>query len=325
MVSKVAALDLGSNSFHLAVVERSSDGMLRCAARSKEQVQLGRGSFETGWIDAEAFARGLDALRRLRVVVEQQKPEAVLAVATSALREAANGAEFVRQASTVAGFPIRMIEGGEEARLVWLGTTRASKLKARRLAIVDLGGGSTEVIVADERGCSFATSLRLGTLRLHGEWTAAHAASSPDASWLAQRSLHILQPALTQVARAGIESLVLSCGSARRLAGLAERLEGEHGESELEGNGGQQVLTRAGLRRMQARLASLGPAERAALVREDPQRADTLWVALAVFRTILDTLLVERALVSEAGLREGLIADYLAQRAPAPALQAVAV
>ena len=313
MFPKLAALDLGSNSFHLAVFELISDRSFVRVTRSKEKVQLGRGCFESGVIDAETFERGLASLRRLRSLVDEHRPETVLAVATSALREAVNGAEFVRQASAVAGVPIRVISGQEEARLVWLGTSRATKLGERPIAIFDLGGGSTEVIVANERGCSLATSLRLGTLRLRSEWAAAAATDSPDPAWLEQRAIDVLEPTVREVARLGFESLVLSCGSARDLAALTRAPEGEPRRSE------QSVLTRSALCRLQLQLGALDPAQRASLIAGDPKRADTLWVATAVFKAIFAYLDVERATVSSAGLREGLVADYLTRRVPAAA------
>lgn len=308
MSRTIAALDLGSNSFHLAFAEQHGGRSFALATASKEKVQLGRSVFETGVVDAEGFARGLAAVRRLRRLIDLERPEVVLAVATSALREALNGGEFVRQAAAISGFPIRVISGDEEARLVCAGVLRSEDLDAQRTAIVDLGGGSTEVVVADDGGCRLATSLPLGTLRLRSEWPCTEPPSIRDLELLAERVRGILEPALRRVDALAVAQVVLSCGSARRLARLSRALLPELGL------GAQEQLTRETLIALRARLASLPPEGRAALIGDDPARADTLLVASIVFEVLFERMAIRRAAVSSAGLREGLVVDYLAQR-----------
>lgn len=317
MSRKIAALDLGSNSFHLAFAERLSPRSFSLDTASKEKVQLGQSAFETGIIDADAFARGLAAIRKQRKLIESERPEIVLAVATSALREAVNGHEFVQKASAIGGFPIRVISGDEEARLVCLGTLRTENLGHQRTAIVDLGGGSTEIIVAEPHACHFATSLALGTLRLRSDWQCSALPTRRELDLLAQRVQRTLEPALRRVAPLAPDAVVLSCGSARRLVRLARVLDDARGD--------EARLTLVELTRLKEKLGSLTQAKRAALVGEDPARADTLLVASVVFEALFVRLRITEAHVSSAGLREGLVADYLTRRAAAPAQHALAV
>ncbi|MET0342642.1 MAG: hypothetical protein ABW252_16675 [Polyangiales bacterium] len=310
MLPKIAVLDLGSNSFHLAVAECLSNRRFVLAAHAKEKVQLGQSVFENGVVDEAGAERARGALRRLRALCDRERPTHAIGVATSALREAQNGAAFVREAAVLTGIPIRVISGEEEARLVCLGTLRelpGTRDPRSRVAIFDLGGGSTEVIVADARSRALTRSLKLGTLRMRA---AIEGDGKPRASALAQlelAALSVLAPSLARVSRLGVEEAVLSCGSARKLVRLARRL----GIDDC-GTVDAPVLAHDTLCELQARLAGLAPAARAALVGSDPRRADTLLVAATIFKPLFARLDLAEARVSLTGLREGVIADKLA-------------
>jgi exopolyphosphatase/guanosine-5'-triphosphate,3'-diphosphate pyrophosphatase len=307
MHPKIAALDLGSNSFHLALAECHGARHFSVAASWKEKVQLGKSVFASGSISPSAFERGLEAVRKLKRMIDTQRPDLTLAVATSALREALNGAEFVKQAELILGVPVRIIGGAEEARLMGLGTVQAVPAQKRRLAVFDLGGGSTEAVVVDHHGTVLATSLPLGTLRLQSEWGSLAKPSRAQLDLLSRYIESVLAPTLERVVAARFDTLVLSCGSARDLARLAQRLGIEPAPLHTP-----TLLTFGALETLEQRLAELAPEERAALAGSDPQRADTLLVAACMFKTLFSCLRVDQAWVSSAGLREGVVADHLA-------------
>lgn len=320
MLPKIAALDLGSNSFHLAIAEQLSRRHFVVRERHKEKVQLGREAFATGVIDAETFERGLGAVRRLRCALDGARPAATLAVATSALREAVNGAEFVRHASHVLGSPVRIISGEEEARLVGLGTLHHMSPSAGRLAVFDLGGGSTEVVLASEQGSQLCTSLPVGTLRLRDGYRRGEAPTPSALLWLETHIRHALGPTLARVARARFDAVVLSCGSARDLARLARELG-----LDAPLTGGTSRLTAAATCRLQTHLLARDRAVQPPAAGADPGRVDTLLVAATVFKAIFAHLRVDSALVSKAGLRDGLVADYLSSREVTGCSSSVAV
>jgi exopolyphosphatase / guanosine-5'-triphosphate,3'-diphosphate pyrophosphatase len=140
----VAALDVGSNSFHLVVVQAFPDGTVRVLERLKEMVRLGEASLQDGVIPEETLERALRALRALVVKARAHRPAALLAVATSAVREASNGRAFVEAARRECGVDIRIIDGIEEARFIYQGARQALALEgAQRAALFDVGGGST--------------------------------------------------------------------------------------------------------------------------------------------------------------------------------------
>ena len=159
---RIAALDVGSNSFHLIVADVGTGGHINVLDRAKEMVRLGDSTLHHGVIPPEVFRRGLDALRALRRIADRHNVDALVAVATSAVREAQNGGEFVRAARDEAGIDIRVIRGDEEARLIYLGARGSLDLGKRRVALFDLGGGSLEVILADAQELYFTASLKLG-------------------------------------------------------------------------------------------------------------------------------------------------------------------
>src|SRR6185295_13409879 len=162
---RIAALDIGSNSFHLMVAHVSPGGRIETLDRAKEMVRFGE-TLRTGVISPDIFRKGIDALRSRKRIAERHQPDALVAVATSAVREAQNGGEFARAVRDELGIDMRVIRGQEEAHLIYLGARNALDLAGRRVALFDVGGGSTEIILADARECYFTISLKLGVLRL---------------------------------------------------------------------------------------------------------------------------------------------------------------
>lgn len=310
---KVAALDLGSKSFHLIVAELEAGTRFTVVERVKERIQIGESVFETGRIAPRVFERGLDALKRLRDIVQRHAPEAVCAVATSAIREADNGRQFVRSAGRLTGFPIDIIDGLEEARLTCLGTRQGLALEGRRMALFDVGGGSTEVVVADDRSCPLTASLPLGVLRLRSHWRCEDPPGAGDLRQLEQCATDALGPTLAHIDSLGFELLVFNSGCARTLQRLAAA---EHTAAGLAQPVGLPLpkLRLAALERLELRLSLLDERARRALAGSGLARADTLLTGAVALRVIMQRLDADEALISHRGLRDGLIADYLNKR-----------
>jgi exopolyphosphatase/guanosine-5'-triphosphate,3'-diphosphate pyrophosphatase len=144
----IAALDVGSNSFHLLVVEAQPGGPVRVLERAKEMVRLGESALDDGVISPECFDRAIRRLRSLAVQARAHRPDTLMAVATSAVREASNGRDFVEAAQRECGVALRVIDGVEEARLIYSGARQALGLRR----------GSTSA--ADRPRRSSATSTR---------------------------------------------------------------------------------------------------------------------------------------------------------------------
>ncbi|WP_339722765.1 exopolyphosphatase [uncultured Paraglaciecola sp.] len=158
--SKVAALDIGSNSFHL-VVARIVAGSVQILHRVKQKVRLGDGLGTDGLLSEEAMQRGLDTLKVIAESLQDFEPESVRVVATHALRKASNAKAFLKAAKKVFPFPIEIISGAEEARLIYQGVAHTNHQQGQRL-VVDIGGGSTEFIIGEGFETKALRSLQMG-------------------------------------------------------------------------------------------------------------------------------------------------------------------
>ena len=304
----VAALDVGSNSFHLVVVEASPDGSVRVLERAKEMVRLGESSLHDGVISPAAFERGLTALRALAARARLHRPAAILAVATSAVREASNGRTFVDAAQRECGLTIRVIDGIEEARFIYLGARQALALDEQQAALFDVGGGSTEAILGNEHQALLASSLKLGVLRLRDHWLRSDPPSPADTALMSEWVRTVTSPTIARFAASGFDIVALTSGTALALARLAGR--------RLPRAGGidRYQLTLEALRTWEGRLSAMTAAQRAEVPGLDPGRVDTIVPGAVILRSILEATGAEQALVCDAALREGVIAEYLTRR-----------
>ena len=160
----LAALDIGTNSLHLVVARPVGGDRFETLARERDMVRLGHGGGDMKELDADAIDRGVAALQRMRRIVDSYGAT-MRAVATSAVREAANAQEFLCRARDEAGIDIEVISGVEEARLIQLGVLQAVPVFDQRLLLVDIGGGSTEVLLGERGEIIAARSFKLGAVR----------------------------------------------------------------------------------------------------------------------------------------------------------------
>ncbi len=163
---KLAAIDIGTNSIHIVVVEATGRGSFEVIDREKRMVKLGAGLWTTHRLSQRAFSDGLEVLRRYYKLAESRGVDEILAVATSATREAENGTEFLDAIFRETGLMPRVISGMEEARLIFLAARHAVDLDGARACVIDIGGGSVEVSVGDSDDVLLNQSLRLGVQRL---------------------------------------------------------------------------------------------------------------------------------------------------------------
>ncbi len=185
--SLIAAIDIGTNSIRLAVVRSEGGLQFTTLALHREVVRLGEGEFETNQMTPEAIARGTFVCAKFAQVARGFGAQEIVAFATSAVREAENREEFIRRVQEEAGIEVRVISGVEEARLIWLGVSSGIDLGERKAVLIDIGGGSTEVIVG--RASRFETagsaadydvleSMKLGSIRMSNHFPTDEARSA---------------------------------------------------------------------------------------------------------------------------------------------------
>ncbi len=295
----LAAVDLGSNSFHL-LVGRIVDGQVYPLDTLREQVQLGAGLTQDKRLDRACQSRALEALAMFRERLRGLPRDAVRAVGTNALRVAKNAPQFLREARETLGFPIEVIAGREEARLIYLGVAHALPPAENRRLVVDVGGGSTELIVGQGLRPRLMESLYIGcvssSLRHFPE-------GRIDKSALKAAVLEARQElaAITHgYRRYGWQEAVGSSGTARSIETiLAENGFAAHG------------ITRDGLERMRELLLKAGRADPDRIPGLKAARAGVLPGGFAVLYAVFEELDIEAMTVSEAALRHGVLYDLL--------------
>jgi len=304
----LGAIDVGTNSIHLVVVELDPHlGTSRVLRKAREMVRLGAGNaFARGALGKKAFARGVAAIARFAKIAYDAGATRIRAVATSAVRDATNRAEFLEAVRLACGVELEILRDVDEARLIHLGVSRGFEMDDRLACIVDIGGGSTELIVADRHRPYLFESMRIGSLRMYEEHV--RDAKDPAAADRAVRSrvAEALAPFLVRTAALRVERAIGTSGSVMSLATLDAasrgiRLERAHG----------YVLRRDRLEALQLQLLGLSPAERRKLPGMNSRRADIVTAGNAILVETLHALDVAEVVVCDRALREGLVVETL--------------
>ena len=300
---RLAVLDLGSNSIRLLVVQGGPDGFWRVLDDDRLPTRLATGVVATGRLDPEAVRRTLAGLRLMRRIARNHRAPVAAAVATSAVRDAADGEAFLERASRALGAPVRTITGAEEARYAFESARRHFAFGPGRTAVLDYGGGSVDVVIAAGSAIEATHSLPIGAVRL----TEAFLHHDPPR----RREIEALRRHLRRCTAAlprgvTVDRAIGSGGTVTALATMAQVREGER----LASAHGY-TLQRGQLRRLAEWLARRSAAERAALPGMSPDRADLI-VAGAIALDEILTRLHARTLATNAhGLREGLVLTLL--------------
>ena len=306
-----AAIDIGTNSFHLVVARVAEPGGFEILTTEKETVRLGQGGGEMKELAPDAIERGLAALERLAKVAASFGESELVAVATSAVREAANRDEFLRRARDEVGVDIEVISGFEEARLIHLGVLQALPIFDRRVLLVDIGGGSTELLVGVGAEPIEARSMKLGAIRLTERFFAdAVDAGRRPTSDEVEACRHYVSAALAPVARElgghQPELAVGSSGTATTLAAIAVAsrdddvriMNGvELTADELDG-AVEQIL---------------GAKDRTRISGLDDKRADIILGGAILLQEIFRSFGLDAMTMSDSALREGVLYDRFAE------------
>ncbi|HET9932741.1 MAG TPA: hypothetical protein VFQ35_18685 [Polyangiaceae bacterium] len=284
----LAALDLGSNSFHLLVAHVGSTGAITKLASHKEVLKLGRVVQEAGRLPELEYANALDAVAKLTSIARAFRAERLVVAATSALRDAANGREFCREVRERFGVTVDLLSGAEEGRVVYRGARSAFPGLTGRVGVVDIGGGSVEVCLGEGNACQHVASLPLGFLKV--------AAKLDGAAGRGDR-LRALVLEETQELRDRLrwqrpETWLFSGGTARAIGKLVVA--------------GPAGISQGAVRRVAEELAQASP-ERLRALGVDAKRIDGIAAGALVFEALVDAFSVKSLRVSPGGLREGLL------------------
>src|SRR4051812_34839234 len=297
--STLAAVDLGSNSFHLAIGRVDGEQVYPLDSL-KETVRLGTGLTADRTLDAAAQDRALAALKRFSERVAGMPREAVRVVGTNALRVAKNSGAFLKRAEATLGFPIEVISGREEARLIYTGVAHSLPLASHNRLVVDIGGGSTEFIIGHKFKPKATESLYMGcvsyTTRFFGD-------GHIDKKALKRAELAAreeVQAIAAQYEREGWKEAVGSSGTARSIADVLQR----NGKSD-------GAITRAGLDWLREQLVEAGDLKRLSLLGLREDRIPVVAGGVAIMSAVFDELRLKEMTVASGALRGGVLWDLL--------------
>src|SRR5438034_3603902 len=201
---KLALLDIGSNSIHMILTEILPDLSYKILDRIKDVPRLGEETFQTGQFSPDAISKGIEVARTFTTLARNRGFTRVEAVATSAVREAANGGDLIEAIEQQTGIRVRVVTGLEEARLIYLGVRHSMDFGDTNVLIVDVGGGSVELIVGNRHKLLHAASLKLGAIRLNDLYLKKD--TSSDALKRLEKAVEAqLKPVLSQFKKVGSE------------------------------------------------------------------------------------------------------------------------
>ncbi|MFZ1901219.1 MAG: exopolyphosphatase [Azonexus sp.] len=298
----VAAVDLGSNSFRLQV-GRVVDDQIYTLDSLKESVRLASGLMADKRLDPASQARALEALRRFGERLGGLDKGAVRAVATNTLRVAKNADEFLPLAEEALGFPIEVIAGREEARLIYIGASHSLPTSAQKRLVVDIGGGSTEFIIGKRHDPLLMESLYMGcvsyTLRFFPD-RKIDKKRLRDAQIAAAKEIELIAH---DYRRMGWKEAIGSSGSARAIADILEM-------NRLNPNG-ESGISRTGLDRLCSMLLKAGSAEALDIPGIKSDRLPVLPGGIAIMSAIFEELAIEHMSYADGALRLGVLYDLL--------------
>ncbi len=215
---RIAVIDLGTNTFNLLIAESDGDGNFQSMYNEKLPVRLGEGGINSGIITEAAYQRGLEAMDTYAESIRQWNATKSMAFATSAMRNASNGKQFVADVKERTGIEINVISGAEEAGYIYEGVKGALNFSDSNSLIIDIGGGSTEFIIANKDGLKWKQSFEVGASRLLQKFKPSDPITTDEIqaiTWFLNESL---QPLRSAVAEHGVEELIGASGSFESLA-----------------------------------------------------------------------------------------------------------
>lgn len=306
--SVVAFLDVGTYSIRLLLVRLNPNQSYTILSELKEPVRLGGNEFAGNMLDSAAMDRAVLVCASFANMARESGAKEMVAVATSATREADNQRDFLKRLRTEAGIEVRVISGREEARLVYLGVSRGLHLDGKSGLFIDIGGGSTEISVGDSQDFKYLDSLKVGTIRLTQMFQLDEPTKPIPKSHYAMVCNYVRNAAvrtIEQLRHNPFDLAVGTAGTIRNLAGIASL------RANRAASNGDLTITRAELSDVVGILRGVPLPERKKTPGLNPDRADVILAGAAILEVLMDELRIKQLSTSRLGLRDGLLVNYL--------------
>jgi len=304
---RLAAIDIGTNSIHMIVVNVRADLSFEVVDQEKAMVRLGAGGLDGRKLTTEAMTAGLQALSRFRRLAESHGVEKILATATSAVREARNGGDFLGRIARSTGIRARVISGIEEARLIHLAAMYGVDVGSARAVVIDIGGGSVEITHGSATAVHASKSFKLGAIRLTERFVRTDPLSRRDEEKLVAHIQGEIDRHCEAITNAGFDRVIGTSGTILSIGVVAA--------TEARGTPPTEIrnlrVSSKQIRGVRKQMVALPLRERLEVSGLDPRRADLVVAGSVLIDTILTRLGATDITLCDLALREGIILDYI--------------
>ena len=303
---RIAAIDIGTNSIHMIVVQVRPDLSFEVIDREKDMVRLGAGGLDGRSLTPTAMAAGIQTMAKFKRLADSHKVDEIVAAATSATREADNGGDFIAEVDRQTGIRIRVISGTEEARLIHMAAGYGVDVGGTTAVVIDIGGGSVEITLGTATQLTLGKSFKVGVIRLTEHFVKSDPLSGRDERRLVKHLNKEMGTYLDEIAARGFGRVIGTSGTILSLGTVAAAERGAPPEDVRN----LRVSTKS-LRRLRKQLVAADIGERLAIPGLDPRRADLSVAGSVLLDTILRRLGAEDLTLCDLALREGLVLDYI--------------
>lgn len=308
---RLAVIDLGTNTFNLLIVDFDANGQFQTVFNTKSAVKIGEGAMIKNMLQPEPMARGMAALVEYQQIISEHNCQQTTAIATSGIRSTSNGAEFVKNVYRELGLEISIIDGDEEAELIYRGVDLAIKFEEDPVVIMDIGGGSTEFIIANNQGVLWKKSYKLGISRILQMLEPQDPVTVGDIGAMSDLLHNRLTELLVQCKKHKVKTIVGSSGS---FDSFIEMLWAEQGEMKPASSVVSDEFELDSLRELHEKLMGTNHATRSKIPGLVQMRVETIHLASYMVQWVLAQCNLERLLLSSYALKEGVLHRALKNR-----------
>ena len=303
---RLAAIDIGTNSVHMIVVRVRPDFSFEVIDREKEMVRLGAGGLDGKKLTHEAMTSALQSLSKFERLARSHQVDEILAVATSATREAENGGEFLADIERTTGIRPRIITGTEEARLIHIAAVYGVDTP-KATVVIDIGGGSVEITLGAGPKAQFARSFKIGVIRLTERFVTTDPLSGRDERKLVKHIGEQVDRFVRHIGATGFDRVIGTSGTILSIGTVATAMDRGNVPSEIR----NLRVSAKSIRRFRKAVTEIDLQKRLQLPGLDPRRADLTVAGAVLIDTLLRKLNANEITLCDLALREGLVLDYI--------------
>ncbi len=304
---RIAAIDIGTNSIHMIVVQVRPDLSFEVVDREKEMVRLGAGGLDGRSLTSTAMTAALQTLAKFRRLADSHKVDQIVAAGTSAIREADNGGDFIAEVEKRTGIQIRVISGTEEARLIHMAAVYGVHMGGSPAVVVDIGGGSIEVTLGTASHLTHAKSFKLGVIRLTERFVRTDPLSRRDERRLVKHINKEIAGYLDAISERRFDRVIGTSGTILSLGAVALSEDGVVRDDALRN---RRVPAKT-IHKLRKRLIGADLETRLHMDALDPRRADIAVAGSVLLDCVLRRLGADEVTLCDLALREGLVLDYI--------------